>query len=366
VAGGGIETLAGTVSGTLLMLMLIFGAGASFDSYVSHPPDLPSRTDSRPPLTNQLFDDRPAFNSAFQLFDKGQPLIAKLRYLTESESLEQVLERVDAESHGYAEGRKQLAAIRYYIQWVISDCEKRWHSVHMGATNHKALFNRIEPWRSPRNESVCIVTFNYDRLIEEALSMFDIFIKNLSHYIEHPSYKVIKLHGSVNWVHPTRLPIEHIERLSPLEIAHRMIRSIDAASVDLKYFDIQDTFPPNHMETRACLPAIAIPVPAKPTFECPQNHVNVLTEAIPEVDKLVVVGWRGQERHFTGLFQKLQRRVTVLIVAGKEEDAHQTRAALEGAGVHGVYTEYSKGFSHFIRDEHLIDKFLSEQIVQGR
>lgn len=193
--------------------------------------------------------------------------------------------------------------------------------------------------------------------------MFDIFINNLSHYIEHPSYKVIKLHGSVNWVHPTRLPIENIGRLSPLEIAHRMIRSIDAASVDLKYCDIQDTFPPNHMETRACLPAIAIPVPAKPTFECPQNHVNVLTEAIPAIDKLIVVGWRGQERHFTGLFKLLRRHVAVLIVAGDDKDAQQTRTALEGAGVKGVYTPYPKGLSNFIRDEHLIDKFLSIQSV---
>ena len=347
------------------MLMVIFGAGASFDSYVSRPQDYPYPEQYRPPLTNQLFEDRPSFNSALQLFDKGQPLIAKLRYLTDSENLEQVLDRVAGESQGYAEGRKQLAAVRFYIQWVISECEAKWHSVHMGATNHKVLLNRIEAWRAPRRESVCIVTFNYDRLIEEALSMFDIFIEKLSHYIEHPSYQVIKLHGSVNWVHPTRLPLANIEQRRPIEIAQHMIRNIDAANVDLKYFAMQDTFPPNHMETRACLPAIAIPVPAKPSFECPQDHVKVLNEAIPKVDKLIIVGWRGQEHHFTGLFNEVRKFISVIIVAGNKDDARQTTAALKAAGVDGTYTECTEGFSKFIRDEPSIDRFLSTQVSRG-
>jgi hypothetical protein len=364
VTGGGVRWYRdprGHNHGHIFMLMVIFGAGASFDSYVSRPPNPKHPEEYRPPLTSELFDDRPAFNRAFQQFDKGQPLIAKLRYLTESETLEQVLERVDSESQGYAEGRKQLAAIRYYIQWVISDCEVKWGNVHMGATNHKALFNRIEFWRVPRNEPVCIVTFNYDSLIEEALSMFDLLFKDMSHYTQHSSYKVIKLHGSVNWVHPMLLPIVSIEQLTPLEISQHLIRGIDAANVSLNGFEIQNEIPPPRIRHCAYLPAIAIPVQAKSSFECPQDHVNVLNEAIPQVDKLIVVGWRGQEQHFTGLFQKLQRRVSVLIVAGNEKDTEQTKTALKEAGVRGVYTEYSRGFSNFIRDEPLIDKFLSTQ-----
>lgn len=345
------------------MLMVILGAGASFDSYVSRPPDYPYPEEYRLPLTNELFADRPAFNKAFRQFDKGQPLIAKLRYL-KSVTLEKVLERVDAESIGYSEGRKQLAAIRYYIQSVISECEVKWGNVHMGATNHKVLFNRIERWRAPRNEPVCIVTFNYDRLIEESLSMFDLLFKEMSHYTQHPNYKVIKLHGSVNWVHPSRLPIMNIEQLDPIGIAHYMIRGIDAASVGFQHFEIQNAIPPPHIEHFAYLPAIAIPVPAKSSFECPQDHVDFLTRMIPEIDKLVVVGWRGQERHFTELFKLLRKHLAVLIVAGNDKDAEQTQVELEMAGVSGVYTRYPAGFSHLIREKHLIDEFLSIGSVQ--
>lgn len=157
------------------MLMIIFGAGASYDSYVS-----------RPPLTDALFSDRARFNEALQHFDKAQPLIAKLRYLRGTDTLEQMLERVEGESKGYVEGRKHLAAVRYYIQWVISECEGKWHSVHLGGTNHKVLFNGVERWRSAMQETVCIVTFNYDRVIGESLSIFDIDFEKMSHYIEHP------------------------------------------------------------------------------------------------------------------------------------------------------------------------------------
>jgi hypothetical protein len=90
------------------MLLVILGAGASFDSYVSRPPNLSYPEEYRPPLTNELFDDRPKFNKAFQLFDKGQPLIADLRYITESETLETVLDRIARESQGYPKGENNL------------------------------------------------------------------------------------------------------------------------------------------------------------------------------------------------------------------------------------------------------------------
>jgi hypothetical protein len=55
------------------------------------------------------------------------------------------------------------------------------------------------------------------------LSIFGLSFNDLGRYTQHPPYKAIKLHGSVNWVHPTRLPVVDFEQFSPLEIAHHMI-----------------------------------------------------------------------------------------------------------------------------------------------
>ena len=56
------------------------------------------------------------------------------------------------------------------------------------------IHRRIEQLRN-----VCLVTFNYDRLLEAAMPTVGIHIESMSDYVDSPEYKVIKLHGSVNW-----------------------------------------------------------------------------------------------------------------------------------------------------------------------
>src|SRR5229473_1748723 len=217
------------------MLMVIFGAGASFDSCPTYPPGYQgavydgdaSNKDFRPPLANELFENRPMFADAIQHFPKCQPIVPRLRSLR-GETLEAVLEDLQAKSDSYPRGKQQLAAVRYYLQFVIRECERRWRGVQKGVTNYKSLLDEIE--RTYPKEPVCLVTFNYDTLLEDALSQFGLPIEAMDDYTEkHPFYKLFKLHGSVNWareVAPTtkvQVPanvwsvvndlIEHVEEL---------------------------------------------------------------------------------------------------------------------------------------------------------
>src|SRR5204863_876802 len=57
------------------VLMVIFGAGASWDSYERLPP--PNVNNLRLPLANRLFDSR--FGNYYRLFPKCQPLIQRLQ-----------------------------------------------------------------------------------------------------------------------------------------------------------------------------------------------------------------------------------------------------------------------------------------------
>lgn len=80
------------------MLMVVFGAGASYDSYPSiRPPTgflLPGLSerfaDVRPPLASQLFSDRDAFAKVTTVFPDCRPVIPFVRHITHS-SVEQVL-----------------------------------------------------------------------------------------------------------------------------------------------------------------------------------------------------------------------------------------------------------------------------------
>ena len=37
---------------------------------------------------------------------------------------------------------------------------------------------------------------------------------------------------------------------------------------------------------------------SKSDFECPEEHLDHLWKLLPEVTKVIVVGWRGSELHF--------------------------------------------------------------------
>src|SRR5437867_2108861 len=112
------------------MLMVIFGAGASFDSCPTYPPGSsapgfggdPRNKDFRPPLADELFENRPMFAEAIERFPQCQPIVPRLRSL-HGETLEAVLEEFQAKSDSYLRGKQQLAAVRYYLQFVIRECE---------------------------------------------------------------------------------------------------------------------------------------------------------------------------------------------------------------------------------------------------
>ena len=55
-------------------------------------------------------------------------------------------------------------------------------------------------WRYKAKEEVSFVTFNYDTMIEEAMSqVLDMSFKGINTYISHPKNRLFKLHGSTNW-----------------------------------------------------------------------------------------------------------------------------------------------------------------------
>ena len=97
------------------MLMVIFCAGASFDSCPTYPPGYsgpviggdPLNKNYRPPLANELFENRPMFAEAIERFPQCQPIVPRLRSLR-GETLEAILEDLQAKSDLYPRGKQQL------------------------------------------------------------------------------------------------------------------------------------------------------------------------------------------------------------------------------------------------------------------
>ena len=329
------------------MLMVVFGAGASYDSVPSRRTKV--RIESRPPLANQLFEDRSFFVSAMKSFPRCQPIIPYLQNPPQDVSIEQVLQNLQAEAQQYQERHSQLAAVRFYLQYMMWEFARRWKDEAKGITNYKTLLDQIELWRKP-TDRVCLVTFNYEGLIEEAMPGVGVNINALSDYIKSDAYKLIKLHGSVNWWRKVDTPIESVASQNPWPVAHELIDKAPNLSLSESYVMVpQGDNPMGDFRGEALFPAVAIPLETKKEYECPTEHIEALRSFIPEVTKMLIIGWRATETHFLQLLADNQQYdVRVRAVSGDENEARDALERMEKAGVKGKFSTVKGGFTDFI------------------
>src|SRR5438105_3644769 len=113
------------------MLMVVFGAGASYDSAPSHripwhggPPDPVSN--HRLPLGDQLFEERALFHPILQRFPRALDIVRRLRHLQPGETVESAMEMLQGQAATDRRRDPQLAAVRYYLQSAIGACESAW------------------------------------------------------------------------------------------------------------------------------------------------------------------------------------------------------------------------------------------------
>jgi hypothetical protein len=338
------------------MLLVIFGAGASYDSAPTYPPGSPIPTgDSinahhRPPLANELFANRPVFAEAIMRFPECQPIVPQLRAL-KGGSLEAVLQDLQSKARDYPRGLQQLAAVRYYLQYVIWECGAAWRGVAKGVTNYKTLLDFIERGNT-KSGPVCLVTFNYDTLLEDALSDFGLPVTAFSDYTKrHPFYRVFKVHGSVNWARIVDNEILSQNPTHPWSVTHEWIERAAELRV-LDYYVLSTSYPTAVVGGRPAFPAIAIPVEREKNFECPPNMIEELKELLPQTTKILVIGWRATEQHFLDLLRIYVRRGTDLhVVAGGKTDAEEARVRICRALMNSppsYISESAGGFTDFI------------------
>lgn len=333
------------------MLLVVFGAGASFDSVDvgSHPG---VNADYQPPLADHLFD--PRFRRFVDMFPQLTGILDRVRGIKGGTTLEQVLENLQREADNYPIRGQQLAAARFYLQHVLFNCGATWSSGAGHATSYAYLFDRLGRWRHETGEEVALVTFNYDLMVEYALDrLFQKQFADLDDWINSP-FPLYKLHGSVNWVHPVGLPNhsgaptirEMIERCAELEVSAEQFLRIDN---------------PGDLDSPGDVyPALAIPLLVKDVFECPLSHLSALDLQLTGVDRALVVGWRATEIHFLKRWRDAHRvdMRRMLLVAESEKAVGEMQANLDRGGIRlkGVRT-FEHGFSALPGSDEL-DAFL--------
>jgi hypothetical protein len=240
---------------------------------------------------------------------------------------------------------RQLAAIRYYLQLLISQCENDWEEVARGITNYRTLLDQLRRCRKTE-DPVLLVTFNYDKMIENALPSVGVSINELSHYIRDNAFKLFKLHGCVDWAREVETEI-NLTPGSTWEIVRELIQKVGDLKISDRYRMVAGGHPIAKDGDIPLFPAIAIPVETKPTFECPSDHLECLREHLRKVTKILIVGWRATEKHFLDLMNSSGiAKIEVQVVAANKPEAEEVLGrftagrSFPGEAVEGGFTDY--------------------------
>lgn len=244
-----------------------------------------------------------------------------------------------------------MAAVRYYLQYVLWQCGAAWRNVAKGVTNYGTLLDEIQRLNK-KNEPVCLVTFNYDTLLDDALSNLGLPIQALSDYTKkHPFYRVFKVHGSVNWARIVENKIQSQNPTHAWSVTHEWIQRAAELRITDNYI-LSPTYPTAVIGGRPAFPAIAIPVEREKNFECPPTMIEELKELLPRTSKVLVIGWRATEQHFLDLLKThLRRGVHLHVVARDLIDAEDARVRICRALTNNPPAHSSvsdEGFTSFI------------------
>jgi SIR2-like domain len=338
------------------MIMVILGAGASYDSVPSRRPSLGELglTNGRPPLAAQLFSSQRLSEECLSSFPRCHPIVPYLQAVPSDGSVEHTLEMLRAEGDTDPERKCQIAAIRCYLQFLIVECERLWAPTPQRITNYVTLLDQLR--RS--NDSILLITFNYDRLIEHALTSLKISLSDFPDYISHDRIKLIKLHGSVNWAREVETEVDNVGERNVWEVMNELIERAGELQVSDRFRMIEQ-HPIGSANGIPLIPAIAIPVETKTEFECPDSHLSCLRETVHRVTKLLIIGWRGAENHFLRLLLEAGLgEVSAQIVADRRENAEDVLQRLKGASlkISGNAMD-DEGFSRYVisrKAEHFV------------
>jgi hypothetical protein len=338
------------------VLLVIFGAGASYDSADPH-----SSVQSLP-LTKDLVG--PRFGEIAMDLPASRPIIDRLRARMASDptvSLETELAKLVDASADAPERRAQLIAFRFYLQRVIEDATTQWMRATRGFTRYLTLLNHLYDWHRATNTPVRLATFNYDTMLETAAqdTLPGWNLNVLPAYIDRQDFRLFKLHGSITWSRAIRghatAGENTIDKL--MQVAERGIPD----------GDIVHRSPPGAVDVRdpieILLPALAVPMADKTGFECPDEHLAALEADLPKVKRLLIIGWRAAERHAVELLEGIYPSYALGVVSGSDEDLDEVLANL-GMGLTGkarTLINEANGFAGLIAnlDAHT-DRLLAE------
>jgi hypothetical protein len=336
-------------------LAVILGAGASHDVCCSDETEVTIVGKLQPPTIETLF--RGAFDETLKGYPDAQALLATVRNLIQGKKNKLTFE--DAL-------RRQLESDDEDVVRMVRDVPLALHeyfwNVSEGYTSDPINYSDLVIRTAKNGITTAFITVNYDTLLEKALiNVTGVEFGEEEKYVQpRKNFMLAKLHGSVGWGYPWMPRGERADKRKWLS----QVPSFDSSRLrvglngDLTY---RDSF---------CYPALALPVPGKCPFICPQLHVSAIQGFLASCQNYLFIGFSANDTDVLKLLVDcviLVPRI-VGIVAGKADRADvEDRLArgvpiFGGADVYPPLEDDNDGFTWFLRNR--LDEFVD--IVKGK
>jgi hypothetical protein len=295
------------------MLLIILGAGASHDALPDYP--VPEQYPERLPLANDLFNLR--YANELDRFRRISGIVPFLRSRGSGVALETRLQELAEE--GGDDRLRELLAVRFYLQYMISGYDRGWNERAKGVTNYRTLLGDVLRGLS-EGEAAAIVTFNYDRMVEWAMRDIGMEVDSLGDYLRFP-LKLFKIHGSVDWARKISRPV--LADLGDNQGGWRScLYTIDHAQlveVTEEYVFSPDVRPIQVVDQSLVIPALQIPLIENKKSELPKDHKDALEGILKETSRVPVIGWKGADAHFRELIADVEADGLVVSPKNPEE-----------------------------------------------
>ena len=275
------------------------------------------------------------------------------RRIGDETSLEAVLDQIVADE---GDTSRELVAFRFYLQSLLGRSSDAGVTALGGVTNHALLVRRIERWRrkAQPDSPVIYVTFNYDTILDQAIASEYQWTKgsgvaSLDDFITKPQFRLIKLHGSVSWGHPTSVPSPWGDLIQAYGRDQNLPHRAKALLLDAAYqgsleivnnsFEVMPSFGslPSDWATKPApqvlvIPALAVPLQNKATYLCPAGHVDEMRRLMPMVDRILTIGWKAGEPDFVGELSATKPGALLMAVNGRPQSRLDVAGSLRAAG----------------------------------
>ncbi len=317
--------------------MFVFGAGASAYCVNENRQAEFEKDELRPPLGNGLFSRK--FKKFYDKYDGVKLSLYDLQH--DKANVEEYLEEEwkEVQESGNQAVMSRHINIQFYLQELLMEISKRVSKEYYDSNLYAKLADKLQKINA-RNRKMhfAFVSFNQDTILESFLSKyFKRPLSDLDEYVEvnDSPFCVFKPHGSWNWgwQFPNKVgnrqknlfdddvnfhelyykylgkPIDMVGwgdwGLELMLNVHRKGKlTIDKSRIAL--FDESDL--------GNFYPAILLPYRDKDEFTMSPKHICQLNHYFSYVEKLFVIGWKGNEALFNNILKNNANKIRRVII----------------------------------------------------